>query len=123
MNTIEEINNSLDAMSRYLFKNSSAIEILNLLKKKMYTLTRSEEILLLYTYDEDCFIDLLDYIIHSFQFYESNHVLLPISFKQKLILKYISEYDQIASSKEDLFNYKNKGLTNNSIERSAYNGN
>ena len=121
MKTIEEINNSLDDMSKHLFKNSTAFEILNLLRKKLYSLSKDEEINLLYNFSENNFIDLLEHIIHSFKFYGSNNVILPISFKQKLILKYINEYDQIVSSKEDLFNYKNKGLTNKFIERSSQN--
>lgn len=121
MKTIEEINDSLDQMGKYLFKNASAYEVLNLLRKKIYTLSKKEEFDLLLNFNDNNFIDLLEYIIHSFQFYESKNVKLPISFKQKLIIKSINEYDQIVSSREDLFNYKNKGLTNNFIERSTHN--
>ena len=121
MKTIEEINNSLDAMSKYLFKNTSAFEVVNLLRRKMYSISKEEELNLMFNFDENNFIDLLEFIIHSFQFYESNKVKLPISFKQKLIIKYLNEYDQIVSSKEDLFNYKNKGLTIKFIERSPHN--
>ena len=124
MKTILEINNSLDAMSKYLFKNCFAFETLNLLKRKMYSLSKSEEENLLENFDENTFIDILEYIIHSFQFYESKNVMLPIGFKQKLILKYINEYDQIVSSKEDLFYYSKQqnGLTKKILERSSYNG-
>ena len=121
MKTIEEINNSLDKMSTYLFKNSCAFEIINLHRRKMYSLSTTEEASLVINFESNQFVDLLEYIIHTFQFYETNNVLLPISFKQKLILKYINEYDQIVSSQEDLFNYKNKGLTNKFIERSLHN--
>ena len=39
MKLILEVNNSLDAMCKYMFKNNTAFEAINLLKKRMYSLS------------------------------------------------------------------------------------
>ena len=108
MKTILEINNSLDAMSKYLFKNNTAFEAINLFRKRLYKLSKKEELTLIKKYDENTFPEVLEYIVHSFDFYKKNKVELPTAFKQQLILKYINDFEQVISSSEDLFNYKIK---------------
>jgi len=103
MNTIKSINNSLDSMSKYLFKNTLAKEGIALLKKRMYTLSILEEYNLIHNYDQETFPKVLEYFTHTLNFYEKRNVYLPVAFKQELILKYISDFDQVISSVEDLF--------------------
>ena len=110
MNTILSINNSLDSLGENLFKNPYAFEAINLLKKRMYTLSKTEESLLLENYDKNTFPKILEYITHTLNFYNKNKVYLPLNFKQELILKYINDFEQIASSVEDLFECAFTGL-------------
>ena len=103
MKTVLDINNALDSMCSYMFKVQTAFEAINLLKKKMYSLTKNEEVVLLENFDKETFPEILEYIVYTFEFYEKNRVFLPIAFRQQLILKYINNFDQIVSSCEDLF--------------------
>ena len=90
-------------MCKYMFKCRTAFEAINLFRKRIYFLTKLEEQNLVSKYDKNTFPKILEYITYTFEFYEKQKVYLPVAFKQELILKFILEFDQVASSMDDMF--------------------
>ena len=103
MKTINEINEQLDHLSKYIFENSDSLIVIELFRKRLYRLTNIEEKMITCYFNVEMFIEILPFIVNSLNFFKHNTITLPAQFQQDLVLKYIENYDQIISSTEDLF--------------------
>ena len=103
MKTINEINEELEYLSKHIFANSDTRVVIELLRKRLYRLTKNEEKMITTHFNIEMFVEILPFITGSLNFFKHNTITLPANFQQDLVLKYISNYEQIISSTEDIF--------------------
>ncbi len=110
MKTIKDINEELDSLATYMFLNSDIAAVIELFRKRLCRLTKSEEKMITHQFSLEMFIETLPFIVHSINFFKNNTINLPSKFKQDLVLKYLSNYDQLVSSTEDMFVHYSENL-------------
>lgn len=100
---LELIFNDLESLEDIYKEDLGRRKVINLLRKKLTRLTNKESTMLLASYDLESFDFLIPYIERSFKFYKSRDIVLNDLEKEELIINYIFNYDQILSSRDDLF--------------------
>lgn len=100
---LELIFNDLESLEDIYKEDLGRRKVINLFRKKLTRLTNKESTMLLASYDLESFDFLIPYIERSFKFYKSRDIVLNDLEKEELIINYIFNYDQILSSRDDLF--------------------
>lgn len=100
---LETIFTSLTKINDTLISNSPSSEVVSLFIDQLPMLSKHDETTICDCYDEEAFITLIPYICTSLKFYIKKEVKLGIKDIRNLIISFLSSFDQVVQSSEDMF--------------------